>query len=52
MITPALHKIASDVEHIASELDAGHTVEAFELRILATRLCAQAEILEIGRAHV
>lgn len=40
----ALEKIAADLRKIAAELEAGHTVDPYDLVIAARRLDVQAEM--------
>jgi hypothetical protein len=44
----ALHTITERLRAIAEEIDAGHPVDAFDIRIEATRIATQAEMIERG----
>jgi hypothetical protein len=44
----ALHKIADYVKALADEIDKGELVAIDDLRLAATRLNAQAEMMDLG----
>jgi hypothetical protein len=44
----ALHKIADFIKALADEVDKGELVASDDLRLAATRLNAQAEMMDLG----
>ena len=46
MIAPALRNIETALLALAEQADAEHPVDPFELKVLAKRLAAQAEMIE------
>lgn len=46
----ALGKIRDDVTRMAQDADDGHPPESYDLRIVARKLDAQIEMLDIGLA--
>ena len=48
----ALAKIAEQVRHLVAELEAGETIDPFDLGMIARRIDAQGEILALeGKAQ-
>ena len=47
-----LNKIAEHVRHLVAELEAGETIDPFDLSMIARRIDAQAEMLALeGKAQ-
>lgn len=51
MIAPALSKVAERLSMLAAQLEAGHPIEADDLRTEVRRLYAQVEMIEEGIAE-
>lgn len=51
MIADALRKMTDRLGAMCQQLEAGHTIEADDLRTEARRLIAQAEMIEEGLAE-
>lgn len=51
MIQAALRKIEAELAELAANTDAEHPVDPFELKLIARKVGAQAEMLEQGIAE-